>query len=126
MTPSASIIILQRLEGLCAFGLGLAAYLWLGQSFWVFALLFLVPDLSMLAYLRSASFGACGYNLAHTYLAPALLALSGLVLGELAFGLAAIWTAHICFDRMLGYGLKLESFDQTHLGPIGKAWRRGA
>ena len=45
----------------------------------------------------------------------------------MAFGLAAIWTAHIGADRMLGYGLKLgSSFDQTHLGPIGKARRKGA
>jgi hypothetical protein len=54
------------------------------------------------------------------------LALAGLALGPLAYGLAAIWVAHIGFDRLLGYGLKLETgFEQTHLGPIGKARRAG-
>lgn len=117
-------IVLQRLEGLAAFGAGIAAYLWLGQSWVLFAALFLVPDLAMLGYLRSSRFGGLAYNLIHTYLAPALLALLGLVVGPWAYGLAAIWVAHIGIDRALGYGLKLDSFDQTHLGPIGKA-RRG-
>ena len=55
----------------------------------------------------------------------ALSMLAGLALGPLAFGLAAIWAAHIGFDRLLGYGLKLETgFEQTHLGPIGKARRK--
>ncbi|WEK04009.1 MAG: DUF4260 domain-containing protein [Candidatus Devosia phytovorans] len=114
-------ILLQRLEGVAALGLGIAAYIWLGQSWGVFALLFLAPDLLMLGYLRSKSFGALTYNLGHTYAAPALLALLGLVTGPLAFGLAAIWTAHIGFDRMLGYGLKLGDFKSTHLGRMGKS-----
>jgi hypothetical protein len=121
--PAADAILLQRLEGLAALGLGVAAYSWLGQSWWIFALLFLVPDIAMLGYLRSARLGALSYNLGHTYIAPALLALAGLALGPLAHGLAAIWVAHIGFDRLLGYGLKLGAFEQTHLGPIGKAPR---
>lgn len=134
MAPTASTlnrpsgldaIALQRLEGLVALGLGVAAYSWLGQSWLVFALLFFAPDLFMLGYLGSARTGATIYNLGHSYVAPALLALLGVVMGPLAFGLAAIWTAHIGFDRMLGYGLKLDGgFGETHLGPIGKA-RRG-
>jgi hypothetical protein len=56
---------------------------------------------------------------------PGLLALAGLVVGPIAFGLAAIWVAHIGLDRVLGYGLKLEGgFEQTHLGLIGKAKRK--
>ncbi|KRA47686.1 DUF4260 family protein [Devosia sp. Root635] len=121
--PAADAILLQRLEGLAALVLAVAAYIWLGQSWWVFALLFLVPDITMLAYLRSARLGALSYNLGHTYAAPALLALAGLAVGPLAYGLAAIWVAHIGFDRLLGYGLKLDSFEATHLGPIGKAGR---
>lgn len=127
-TGSSSIadaVLLQRLEGLAALVLGVVAYAWLGQSWWVFALLFLAPDLAMLGYLRSPRLGALTYNLVHTYVAPAMLALAGLALGPLAFGLAAIWAAHIGFDRLLGYGLKLETgFEQTHLGPIGKARRK--
>ena len=122
--PIADAILLQRIEGLAAMGLGVTAYIWLGQSWWVFALLFLMPDLTMLGYLRTPQIGALTYNLGHTYAAPAVLALAGLALGPLAYGLAAIWTAHIGFDRLLGYGLKRETgFEQTHLGPIGKARR---
>ncbi|MGB3337275.1 MAG: DUF4260 domain-containing protein [Devosia sp.] len=119
----ADAIFLQRLEGFAALALGVAAYIWLGQSWLVFALLFLAPDLFMLGYLRSPRLGALSYNLAHTYAAPALLALLGLAIGPLAYGLAAIWVAHIGFDRLLGYGLKLDGFEQTHLGPVGKARR---
>ena len=122
---SRNAIVLQRLEGLVALGFGVAAYAWLGQSWLVFAVLFLAPDLFMLGYLRSAPVGAMTYNLAHTYVAPALLALLGFLVGPVAFGLAAIWVAHIGFDRMLGYGLKLNGgFEQTHLGLIGKARRK--
>lgn len=125
--PSSSIrmsdpVLLQRLEGVAALGLGIATYSWLGQSWLVFALLALAPDLTMTGYLRSPRLGALSYNLGHSYVGPALLALSGLVFGPLAFGLAAIWVAHIGFDRMLGYGLKFDTgFQHTHLGPIGKA-----
>ena len=120
----ADAVLLQRLEGLAAAGLGVAAYIWLGQSWWMFALLILAPDLAMLGYLRSPRLGALTYNLGHTYAAPALLAVAGRVLGPRAYGLAPIWMAHIGFDRLLGYGLKLETgFEQTHLGPIGKARR---
>lgn len=116
-------ILLQRLEGLVALGAGIAAYAWLGQSWIVFAVLFFAPDLAMLGYLRSARSGMLAYNGVHTYVAPALLALLGLAVGPLAYALAAIWVAHIGLDRLLGYGLKLDGFEQTHLGPIGKARR---
>lgn len=122
---ASNAIVLQRLEGLAALGLALTAYAWLGQSWLLFGLLFLAPDLFMLGYLRSRPVGAVVYNLGHSYVAPALLALLGYVVGPVAFGLAAIWMAHIGFDRMLGYGLKLnDRFDETHLGLIGKARRR--
>ena len=122
----ADAILLQRLEGLAALAAAVTAYSWLGQSWLLFALLFLAPDLFMLGYLRSPRLGALTYNLGHTYVTPALLALFGLWTGPLAYGLAAIWVAHIGFDRLLGYGLKLDAgFGQTHLGPIGKARRAG-
>lgn len=124
-SADANAIVLQRLEGGVMLVLGAVAYAWLGQSWWLFALLFLAPDLSMLGYLRGTTAGMVIYNLVHTYVAPALLVVLGFAIGPIAFGLAAIWTVHIGFDRLLGYGLKHGSgFEQTHLGPIGKA-RRG-
>ena len=50
----------------------------------VFALLFLAPDLSMLAYLAGPRAGAIGYNLAHTYAVPLLLTLAGFAGGASA------------------------------------------
>lgn len=120
-STDTNVIWLQRLEGAAMLGASIFAYAWLGQSWLIFAVLFLAPDLAMLGYLRSARVGTMSYNLVHTYMAPALLALAGLMLGPWAFGLVAIWIGHIGFDRMLGYGLKLGvSFDRTHLSPAGK------
>jgi hypothetical protein len=114
-------ILLQRLEGVVALALGVAAYIALEQSWLIFALLFLAPDIFMLGYLRSPRLGALIYNLGHTYAAPALLALAGPLIGPMAYGIAAIWTAHIGFDRMLGFGLKLGyGFGDTHLGSSAK------
>ncbi|MEO8683794.1 MAG: DUF4260 domain-containing protein [Devosia sp.] len=120
----ANVITLQRLEGAVMLGASLVAYAWLGQSWLVFGALLLAPDLAMLFYLRSFRAGTLSYNLVHTYVGPALLALLGLLVGPWAFGLAAIWTAHIGMDRMIGYGLKLSTgFTHTHLGLKGKARR---
>lgn len=120
----ADAILLQRLEGVAAVGLALAAYGALEQSWLIFALLLLAPDLAMLGYLQSTRLGTLTYNLGHSYAGPALLALLGLLAGPTAYGLAAIWLAHIGMDRALGYGLKTGTgFEQTHLGAIGKARR---
>ena len=61
--------------------------------------------------------GAIFYNLAHTYTVPAALAAAQLLNSRDAPSvLWLIWMAHIAFDRMIGYGLKLPSgFKQTHL-----------
>lgn len=112
----ADAVLLQRLEGLVVLASAIAVYFWLGQSWLVFALLFLAPDLFMLGYLRGKRTGALVYNLGHTYAAPAVLVLLGLTGGgAILYGLCAIWVAHIGFDRMLGYGFKLGDFKQTHL-----------
>jgi hypothetical protein len=114
-------IVLQRLEGLVALVAGLAVYANMDQSWWLFAALFLVPDLAMLGYLKSPALGATTYNLAHTYVAPALLALIGMLAMPSLVGIAVIWFAHIGFDRMIGAGLKYRSgFNQTHLGTMGR------
>nr|WP_281349077.1 DUF4260 domain-containing protein [Microvirga thermotolerans] len=116
-----------RLEGfvllvLATWGFGLT-----GLSWWLYALLFLLPDLSFAGYLAGPRRGAILYNALHSTIAPAVLAGWGLLTGEpLPLGLAAIWAAHIGFDRMLGYGLKYASaFGDTHLGRIGRQ-RKGA
>ena len=113
---------LLRLEGLTLFaGMVLLYAIWDG-SWWVFALLFLAPDLSFLAYLAGPKAGAMVYNAAHSYMAPMALMVAGFAMAApLVLSLAMIWLAHIGFDRALGYGLKYAAgFGFTHLGRIGK------
>lgn len=115
--------VLLRLEGLAVLALATAAYAQFGAGWGWFALLFLLPDLSLLAYLAGPRAGAAAYNAAHSYAGPLLLLAMG-VLGTLPalLAIALVWCAHIGFDRALGYGLKYAAgFRQTHLGPIGRA-----
>ena len=115
--------LLLRMEGLVLFGTGLAAFLYLKQSVWIFAGLFLVPDLSMAAYFAGSKPGAIAYNIFHSTIGPMLLAIFGVLWSELfAQVVSCIWLAHIGLDRALGYGLKYASdFRDTHLGRIGRA-----
>jgi len=120
---TGGVNILLRLEGLTLFlGMILLYDVW-GGSWLLFAVLFLVPDLSFLAYLADAKTGAVVYNAAHSYLAPVALMTSGFAIGDpLTLSIAMIWLGHIGIDRALGYGLKYaEGFGYTHLGRIGKA-----
>jgi hypothetical protein len=93
-----------------------------GVSWWVFAVLLLVPDVSSAAYLAGPKAGALVYNAAHSYFAPIALLAAGFTLGEpWTLSIAMIWLAHIGMDRALGYGLKYQAgFGLTHLGRIGR------
>lgn len=107
-----------RIEGLAVLGGALAAYAWLDGPLWLLVVLFLAPDLSMLAYLAGPRFGSLGYNVAHLYAIPLALIVTGVwVDAVLAIQVALIWIGHIGADRFAGYGLKLETgFRNTHLG----------
>src|SRR5215470_4278964 len=115
--------VLLRIEGACIFAIAIVLYSRLGETWWLFAVLFLAPDLSFLAYLAGARVGAIAYNTVHTLVAPILLALAGLFVPyEPAMAVSLIWLAHCGIDRALGYGLKYEAgFGFTHLGRIGRA-----
>jgi len=119
---TGGVRIMLRLEGLVLFAAMTALYATWGGSWWVYALLFLVPDLSFLAYLSDAKFGALVYNAAHSYMAPVTLMTLGFGLSSpLTLSIALIWLAHIGIDRALGYGLKYSAgFGFTHLGRIGR------
>ncbi|MGN6573233.1 MAG: DUF4260 domain-containing protein [Pseudolabrys sp.] len=114
--------LLLRAEGAALLVVAALLYGRTGASWWLFAILFLAPDLSFIGYLAGPRAGAIAYNAAHTSVGPALLGLGGLLLdGSLAVALALIWAAHIGFDRLLGYGLKYAAgFGFTHLGRIGR------
>jgi hypothetical protein len=112
---------LLRIEGLVLFGAATLLYWTSGASWWLFAVLFLAPDVSFLAYLAGPRLGAIGYNAVHATIGPLLLLLCGSgLLWPLAGPLALIWLAHIGIDRAFGYGLKYASgFGLTHLGRVG-------
>ena len=114
--------LILRLEGLALFILATWAFSYTGTSWWLYAVLFLTPDLSFAGYLAGPRLGAVAYNAVHSTLGPAVLAGLGLFLDHsMLLGIAAVWAAHIGFDRMLGYGLKYSSgFNDTHLGRIGR------
>ncbi len=111
--------VLLRLEALVVLVAGCIAYQHLYPHHWgLFALLFFVPDVSLLGYLRPANkASAAFYNLVHCYVLPLALGLLAWERGGVLGGqVALIWMAHISFDRCLGYGLKFpESFRYTHI-----------
>lgn len=123
MSVTKNISIILRLEGLLVLILSLLVYAQYGSGWTLFAILFLVPDLSLLAYFSGPKIGAAVYNAAHSYIGALLLTGWGVLLGTpLVLALGIIWLAHIGFDRAMGYGLKSpEGFRITHLGIIGKA-----
>lgn len=115
-----------RLEHAAVAGFLLVLYGRSGESWWLFAALILVPDLSFAGYLAGPKSGAIVYNAAHSWIGVVLLAALGWVAGwPLALSVALIWAAHIAIDRALGYGLKHQTgFHDTHLGRIGKSGSR--
>jgi Domain of unknown function (DUF4260) len=120
---TAGLRTLLRLEGVTLFtGMTLLYAVW-GGSWWIYAVLFLAPDLSFAAYLAGPRFGAIVYNAVHSYMAPMVLMVTGFGMASpLLLSIAMVWLAHIGIDRALGYGLKYaKGFGFTHLGRIGRA-----
>ena len=111
-----------RLEWVAAGAVAIIFYAMTGVSWWLFALLILAPDVSMLGYLAGPRVGAVAYNALHTLIVPLALLLAGCLLASsTTTAVALIWLAHIAIDRALGYGLKLSTgFQDTHLGRIGR------
>jgi hypothetical protein len=119
--PMKQTILLQRYEGAVV----LAGSVWLYHqgdgNLLIFAVVLLLPDLTMLGYLAGPRVGALVYNLGHSYVIPGLLALAFLATTQSVPPLLYIWFAHIGMDRLFGYGLKEDTgFRHTHLGLIGK------
>ena len=112
--------VLLRAEGAALLLTSVMLYWVSGGSWLLFALLLLVPDLSMLGYLAGSRVGATVYNVFHAYPLPAALGAFGLLGGSpLALAVALVWFAHIGMDRLVGYGLKYPTeFKDTHLGRV--------
>ncbi|MFS0765450.1 DUF4260 domain-containing protein [Peribacillus phoenicis] len=106
-----------HIEGLMVFLAVIYIYSLYEFSWWIFLLLILSPDVSMLAYLINDRIGARVYNLFHTYILSIFTILLSIFLKSDALMLIGlIWTAHIGMDRLFGYGLKYtSSFKATHI-----------
>jgi hypothetical protein len=94
-------------------------------SWWLWPLLILAPDISMLGYMAGTKTGAFTYNLFHHKLVAILLACAGYTLhNDALLFVGCLLFTHSCMDRVLGYGLKYpDNFQHTHLGWVGKARR---
>lgn len=119
---------LLRLEGAALLAAALFAYGRVGGGWPMFALLFLVPDLSLFAYFAGPRVGAFAYNALHSTIGPLAYGALGAATGDLfVMQIAVIHLAHIGFDRALGFGLKYGvAFGDTHLGRIGRGSAGGA
>jgi hypothetical protein len=117
MIAPARPAVLLRLDGFAVALLAVFLYRELGASWWLFAGLFLAPDIAFLAYLVNRTAAPVVYNVLHTYVVPAVCFLAGLRMQHAPLmGVGLIWIAHIGVDRMLGFGLKYaEGFRVTHL-----------
>lgn len=111
---------LLRAEGLALFAAATALYFIGGGVWWIYALLLFAPDLSFFGYAAGNKVGAVIYNVAHTYIVPILIGMTGVVFQiEFLTQLALIHFAHIGLDRSLGYGLKYASgFKHTYFGAL--------
>jgi len=117
-----------RLDGLVVLAATVILFAGEHQHWWLYPALVLVPDVSMVGYLRDLKVGAFIYNVGHSYLAPAALTFTGWrTQSGLTLALGLIWLGHVGLDRALGYGLKYdEGFACTHLGRIGPVRERAA
>ena len=113
--------ILLKLEYVSLFLIGILAFVETGISWWWFAAMFFLPDLSMLGYMAGSKAGAFLYNLFHHFAVGILCFVVGKYLRIDHLTVAGIILfSHSAFDRILGYGLKYpNSFHNTHLGIIG-------
>lgn len=112
-----------QLEEVAMLGISIYSLYFLKVEWWIYPLLLLGPDISMLGYVAGNKTGAVSYNFFHHKGIAIAIFLIGFinqtypleVTGLILFG-------HSSMDRMLGYGLKyFTGFSFTHLGQIGRA-----
>jgi hypothetical protein len=111
-----------RVEGATLLVGALIAYSTTDRTWWLVPLTLLLPDMTMIGYLRGTRIGAYLYNLGHsTSLPAAVVAVGWWQDKSLLVALGSVWLAHIGLDRLIGYGLKYDDhFHHTHLGQLGR------
>jgi hypothetical protein len=111
-----------KLEELAQLAICIIALYYQPLSFrwWVWPILFLLPDAGILGYLINTSVGAIIYNLFHHKLIAMLILGAGWYMNIPVLTLSGLLLyGHSSFDRVLGYGLKyFDSFKHTHLGTL--------
>ena len=114
---------LLKLEEAAMFFFGLSLLWNFEFPWWLLILLLLSPDLGALGYLANPRFGALTYNVLHHKAVALALFFIGVFSANIYFQIAGlIIFTHSSLDRVFGFGLKYpDSFNNTHLGPIGKA-----
>src|ERR1700761_5001244 len=100
----------------------LTAHLNMQVNWWIYAALFLTPDIGMLGYMINTTVGAFTYNLLHHRGIAIAFYFIGFATGNVYLQYAGLLLfAHSSVDRILGYGLKYnDAFKHTHLGWLGK------
>ncbi len=114
---------LLKLEETAMFLFAIFLFNHLNYNLWWFPALLFLPDLSMLGYLVNTEIGAHLYNFVHLKAVAIIIYVIGIYIMNPALQLIGIILfAHSSMDRIMGYGLKYpDSFNNTHLGIIGKA-----
>ncbi len=87
-------------------------------AWWVWIILFLLPDLGMIGYIINPEIGAITYNLLHhRFIGVFLLAFGYFSHNPYSILTGLILLGHSSFDRALGFGLKFpDNFKHTNLG----------
>jgi Domain of unknown function (DUF4260) len=110
-----------KLEEAAMFGLCVLILANMGVPWWIFVILAIGPDISMVGYIVNNTIGAFCYNFFHHKGIAVAVFVIGVLLDSSSVSIIGIVLfGHSSMDRMLGYGLKLkEGFKYTHLGKIG-------
>ncbi|HEX5024202.1 MAG TPA: DUF4260 domain-containing protein [Agriterribacter sp.] len=114
--------LVLKWEELALFLLSIYALYTMHAQWWIFLLLFIGPDVSMLGYAAGNTAGAITYNLFHHKGVAVVVFMAGWVLENWGLQVTGIVLfGHSSMDRVFGYGLKyFEGFKFTHLGHIVK------
>lgn len=90
-------------------------------NWWMYALLFFIPDIAFAAYTINTQIGSWVYNFLHHKGVMILLIFAGFYFSiPILLAVGIVFLGHSSFDRVVGYGLKFpDDFKHTHLGRIG-------
>lgn len=112
-----------HIQGAAILAIGIIAYAALGLKWWLFGVLILAPDLSMLGYLANRRIGSIVYNIGHSFLWPAAFIIAAWPLGSpILLSVGIIWACHLGMDHLFGYGYKFpDRFKHTHFDAVRAA-----